>query len=97
MTTRPSHCLTLRSKCSSSMLVFFLHNVPQCKSLNVVLQWVYNILEHKAEADRILYEDTDDKNGFLIAPDMKWTGEDMDSLYVSAIVKQRGIKSIRLA
>lgn len=35
-------------------------------------QWVYNILEKKAEADRIVYEDPDPEVGFVLLPDFKW-------------------------
>lgn len=35
-------------------------------------QWVYNILEKKAEADRIVYEDPDPETGFVLLPDFKW-------------------------
>lgn len=35
-------------------------------------QWVYNILEKKAEAERIVYEDPDPGVGFLLLPDFKW-------------------------
>lgn len=31
---------------------------------------VYNILEHKAEVERIIYEDPDPVSGFLILPDL---------------------------
>ena len=34
------------------------------------LQWVRNILEHKAETDRILFEDPDPENGFILLPDL---------------------------
>lgn len=34
------------------------------------LTWVYNILDHKAETDRILYEDQDPVNGFILLPDL---------------------------
>ena len=29
-------------------------------------QWIYNILEHKKEADRIIYENLDPDNGFIL-------------------------------
>jgi m7GpppX diphosphatase len=35
-------------------------------------QWVFNILEKKAEADRIVYEDPDPDVGFVLLPDFKW-------------------------
>lgn len=37
-----------------------------------LLQWVYNILEKKAEADRIVFEDPDPQVGFVLLPDFKW-------------------------
>ncbi|XP_076263023.1 m7GpppX diphosphatase-like isoform X2 [Rhynchophorus ferrugineus] len=58
------------------------------------LQWVYNILEHKSEAERILVEDKDPVNGFVIVPDLKWNGE-IDTLYFLAICNRRDIKSLR--
>jgi len=54
-------------------------------------QWVENILDGKAEQDRIVYNDSD----FLLAPDLKWDGKRLENLYVTAIVRQPGIKSIR--
>lgn len=35
-------------------------------------KWVDNILEKKAEADRIVYEDPDPQVGFVLLPDFKW-------------------------
>jgi len=34
-------------------------------------QWIYNILEHKAEAETIVHEDPDPDKGFIIVPDYK--------------------------
>lgn len=56
---------------------------------------MYNILEHTAEADRIVYEDPDPDTGFTLLPDLKWDGESKESLYLLAIVRKRGIRSIR--
>jgi hypothetical protein len=36
------------------------------------MQWVYNVLEKKKEADRLLYEDPDPDIGFMLHPDLKW-------------------------
>lgn len=58
------------------------------------LQWVYNILEHKSEADRIVYEDPDETNGFVLIPDLKWDGK-LESLYLLGLVRVHGIKSLR--
>ncbi|XP_022069700.2 m7GpppX diphosphatase [Acanthochromis polyacanthus] len=59
------------------------------------MQWVYNILEKKAEADRIVYEDPDPQVGFVLLPDFKWDQKQVDDLYLLAIVHQRNIKSLR--
>ena len=54
------------------------------------IDWVYNILEHKQEVDKIVYEDSD----FILLPDYKWNGQ-KESLYLLAITTDRNIKSIR--
>lgn len=59
------------------------------------LQWVENILMHKCEKDRIIYEDPDPELGFILLPDMKWNLERVEELYLVAIVHKRGITSIR--
>lgn len=58
-------------------------------------QWVYNILEHKQETERIIFEDPDPNNGFILLPDLKWDGRNVENLYVLAITHKRDIKSIR--
>ena len=55
----------------------------------------YTFLEKKKEQDRIIYENSDPVDGFLMAPDFKWTGKQVEDLYVLAIVHRRGIKSLR--
>lgn len=68
--------------------------LPFLMNEQFTLDWVYNILEHKQEADRIIYEDLDPTDGFMLLPDYKWNGQ-IESLYVQAIVMNRNIKSIR--
>ncbi|NWZ13068.1 DCPS diphosphatase, partial [Agelaius phoeniceus] len=58
-------------------------------------QWVYNILEKKAEADRIVHENPDPSNGFVLVPDLKWNQNQLDDLYLIALVHRREIKSLR--
>ena len=31
---------------------------------------LYNVIEHKAEVERIVYEDPDPESGFLLLPDL---------------------------
>lgn len=68
--------------------------LPYLLKEQFTLDWVYNILEHKKEADKILYEDLDPVSGFILLPDYKWNGQ-IESMYIQAIVMNRDIKSIR--
>ena len=45
---------------------------------------VFNILDGKKEADRILFRDDDPKTGFIILPDLKW-----DPTSANALVSYR--------
>lgn len=68
---------------------------PYNSLILLFFQWVYNILEHKKESDRILYEDPDKETGFIILPDLKWDGKQVEELYLTAICHARNLKSIR--
>eukprot|EP00090_Calanus_glacialis_P018970 TRINITY_DN29292_c0_g1_i1.p1 TRINITY_DN29292_c0_g1~~TRINITY_DN29292_c0_g1_i1.p1 ORF type:complete len:701 (-),score=284.90 TRINITY_DN29292_c0_g1_i1:56-2104(-) len=68
---------------------------PHLEQEQFSLQWVYNVLEHKKEVERIIYEDPDPVTGFILAPDFKWSGDSVSDLYCLAIVHSRGIKSLR--
>ncbi|CAB3396764.1 unnamed protein product [Caenorhabditis bovis] len=59
------------------------------------LNWVYNCLEKKSEVDKIIYEDDDKTNGFILLQDIKWDGKTIENLYVLAICHQHGLKSVR--
>ena len=52
-------------------------------------------MDKKTESERIVYEDPDPQNGFILLPDMKWDGKTIESLYLVAIVHKHGIKSLR--
>ena len=56
---------------------------------------MYNILEHKTEVERIVYENADPEAGFILLPDMKWTNGNVSELYLVAIVHKHGLRSIR--
>ncbi|KAL3236747.1 5'-(N(7)-methyl 5'-triphosphoguanosine)-(mRNA) diphosphatase [Nakaseomyces bracarensis] len=62
-----------------------------------MMKWVNNILYHGAEDHRIVYKHLEDKDedGFLVFPDMKWDGVNLDALYLMAIVYREDIKSLR--
>ncbi|XP_034399180.1 m7GpppX diphosphatase [Cyclopterus lumpus] len=69
--------------------------LPYIQKQSFSVQWVHNILEKKAEAERIVYEDPDPEVGFLLLPDFKWDQKQVDDLYLIAIVHQRDIRSLR--
>lgn len=57
-------------------------------------------MEYKSEKERTVYDTAsenqknDEDNGFLLIPDLKWSGR-LNELYLLAIVKKRNIKSLR--
>ncbi|KAI5849207.1 HIT-like domain-containing protein [Tricharina praecox] len=59
------------------------------------LNWVYNVLEKKRESESIIIEDTDEQEGFMLLPDLKWDRRTMSSLYTMALVLRRDITSVR--
>nr|CAG4644810.1 EOG090X06NK [Leptodora kindtii] len=59
------------------------------------IDWVFNILDGRKEADRIIFNDPDLETGFVLLPDMKWDCKTTTNLYLVAIVRKRGIKSLR--
>ena len=69
--------------------------LPHILSKQLSLKWVQNILDHKSETERIVYEMSDPETGFVLLPDMKWDGIEMDSLYLMAICHKSGIRSLR--
>ncbi|KAG8568148.1 hypothetical protein GDO81_013904 [Engystomops pustulosus] len=69
--------------------------LPFIESQSFSIQWVYNILEKKAEEDRIVHENPDQEVGFILLPDFKWNQKQVDDLYLIAICHKRGIKSLR--
>ncbi|XP_062053311.1 m7GpppX diphosphatase [Lepus europaeus] len=69
--------------------------LPYLESQSLSIQWVYNILDKKAEADRIVFENPDPSDGFVLIPDLKWNQQQLDDLYLIAICHRRGIKSLR--
>ncbi|XP_061058398.1 m7GpppX diphosphatase [Eubalaena glacialis] len=69
--------------------------LPHLESQSLSIQWVYNILDRKAEAERIVFENPDPSDGFVLIPDLKWNQQQLDDLYLIAICHRRDIKSLR--
>jgi len=72
-----------------------LLTLPAIDGSQFSLQWVENLLAKKAEVDRLIFENPDVNDGFLLYPDLKWDGKAVENLYVTAIAVKRGIKSMR--
>ncbi|KAL8601446.1 hypothetical protein ACOMHN_042450 [Nucella lapillus] len=68
---------------------------PCIQSSQFSIQWVYNILDKKTEADRVVFEDLDPDTGFVLLPDMKWNRSDVSALYLVAIVRRHNLGSLR--
>ena len=58
-------------------------------------RWIYNILNHKKESETIVFEDTDCDDGFVLLPDYKWNGKQLEDLYLVALTVRRDVRSIR--
>lgn len=56
---------------------------------------MYNILDKKTESERIVFEDSDPTKGFVLLPDLKWDGIQVENLYLVAIVHDQSLRSIR--
>lgn len=69
--------------------------LPHLEQEQLSLEWLYNILEHRKEKDRIIYEDPSKETGFILLPDLKWDGKTVEQLYLLALVHPKGIKSLR--
>ncbi|XP_055522643.1 m7GpppX diphosphatase-like [Wyeomyia smithii] len=69
--------------------------LPHIQKDQLSLEWLYNILEHWKEKDRIVFEDPSEEIGFILLPDLEWDGKTLEQLYLLALVRQRGIKSLR--
>merc|ERR1711991_226401 len=68
----------------------YIKSIPEEKT-----EWIRNVLNKTAEADRIILEDEDKKLGFILHPDFKWDQIDINSLYCLAIVHRYDVESLR--
>lgn len=59
------------------------------------IKWVYNILFEGKESESFIHHDKDPLNGFVLLPDMKWDGMNLDALYLCCIVNRKDILSVR--
>lgn len=68
----------------------FIQAIPQSQ-----IKWVHNILDKKAEIDRLLFEDPDPEQGFMMHPDLKWDQKQKEGLYCIVLCNRRDLKSLR--
>ncbi|KAL1717115.1 HIT-like domain-containing protein [Schizophyllum commune] len=64
----------------------YISSIPKSRT-----QWVLDILEGRAEQEKVLYNCPD----FILVPDMKWDLSTISSLYICAIARVEGLRSIR--
>lgn len=62
----------LKSNLQTLIIKYCNINILCVFSMPFIRQWVYNILEKKAEVERIVFEDPDPDVGFVLLPDFKW-------------------------
>lgn len=56
---------------------------------------MYDILEGRSEAEKVLFNDPSPETGFLIIPDMKWDLVNTANLYLQCIVRSPSIGCLR--
>ncbi|KAI9894986.1 MAG: hypothetical protein M1814_000208 [Vezdaea aestivalis] len=59
------------------------------------LEWVYNILEGKAEEENVVYRQLDGDTGFLLTADLNWDRKTMTSMHLLGLVQRCDIWSVR--
>ncbi|KAF1964585.1 scavenger mRNA decapping enzyme [Bimuria novae-zelandiae CBS 107.79] len=59
------------------------------------LDWVFNVIEGRAEQEDVIYRESDPKDGFLLAPDLNWDRKTLTSLHLLSLVERRDIWSAR--
>ena len=70
--------------------------LPHIEKEQPSIQWIYNLLDHKEEVEKIIFEDPDPETGFILAPNHRWSVKsDPKFLRCLAIIRQRGVKSLR--
>lgn len=57
------------------------------------LNWVFNILDGKAEQENVLFRS--ENSDFLLLPDLNWDRQTLGSLHLLALVERRDIWSVR--
>lgn len=59
------------------------------------IKWVDNILTGSSEQDKILYDNPDPQDGFVILPDSKWDQKTLNALYLLVLVRRGDLRSLR--
>lgn len=89
-TDQPRHMVRETPAMYSSVVLPYIKSLPPSR-----IQWVYNILEKKAEVERLIFEDPDPDVGFMLHPDLKWDQLQNKQLYCLALVHRRDLASVR--
>ena len=98
--SRPRREYRSRSREYERSLVHLIQETPelyeflvlphlQSRKFYLQCQWIFDVLKHKKDEDRIIFEDPDPENGLILAQDPKWSGESMFDMYCLAIIHKR--------
>ncbi|XP_039279743.1 transcriptional regulator ATRX homolog [Nilaparvata lugens] len=69
--------------------------LPFISTKSSSIKWVRDILNHKSDQDRIIFEDTNPDVGFVLLTDSKWNQKEILNLCLVAIIHRQNIKSLR--
>ena len=77
--------------------IYANYTLPYLRSLRAAgkLNWIFNILEGRAEQEDVILRHRNPAEGFLLLPDLNWDRKTLTSLHLLALVERRDIWSLR--
>lgn len=75
----PKHIVYESAKCYKDI------HVPYTKNTLASINWIDNILSYTNEGERIVFEDIDLDNGYVIVPDLNWAEKDIKYSMIDSI------------
>mmetsp|Transcript_26903 Transcript_26903/g.63855 ORF Transcript_26903/g.63855 Transcript_26903/m.63855 type:complete len:236 (-) Transcript_26903:574-1281(-) len=87
---KPVHMVRETPELYRNAILPYIESIPAAQT-----QWVVNILEGKAEVERVIFMDDNLDSGFVLLPDLKWDQIQANQLYCVAIAQRRDVRSLR--
>lgn len=88
-TAQPRRVLSESPELYASIVEPYIASFPADRTA-----WVRAILNGEKEAERVLFSKPGD-GGFMLLPDLKWDGTTLPALYLTALVRDGSIRSMR--